>query len=248
MYYFSYYYIAFFWTVSGDAWRTRNNANYRLVCVNAKQRHSFIRFQHLGSEHLLIFGPEWILKIMMYFFSPLEISTEGMPTNSSNKPNIRGVTQVALLTPELSSLLLFVWNKPSNRRCEVTVGDKLQWSTIVFDTAWINILCCCFFPKCVVIFFPFCHLLFLWSPQTDLTNDEWASETLWPTHTDCLSRAAAVLKRLGVKRNATLETNAWSLWQLTALMAEGFFRGCSGSNPGKFPVEWRTRGSVHAQS
>lgn len=231
--------------VSGDAWRTCNNANYRLVYVNAKQRHSFIRFQHLGSEHLLIFGLEWILKIVMYFFSPLGISTEGMPTNSSNKPNIRGITQVALLTPELSSLLLFVWNKPSNRRREVTVVDKLQWSTIVFDTALINILCCCFFSQmCCYFFFPFCHLLFLWSPQTDLTNDEWASETLWPTHADCLSRAAAVLKRLGVKRNATLETNAWSLWQLTALTAEGFFfSGSSGSNHGKFPVEWRTRGS-----
>lgn len=139
--------------VSGDAWRTCNNANYRLVYVNAKQRHSFIRFQHLGSEHLLIFGLEWILKIMMYFFSPLGISTEGMPTNSSNKPNIRGITQVALLTPELSSLLLFVWNKPSNRRREVTVVDKLQWSTIVFDTALINILCCCFFSQMCCYFF-----------------------------------------------------------------------------------------------
>lgn len=119
----------------------------------------------------------------MYFFSPLGISTEGMPTNSSNKPNIRGITQVALLTPELSSLLLFVWNKPSNRRREVTVVDKLQWSTIVFDTALINILCCrFFFPKCVVIFFPFL------SPAVPLKPTNWFDEW-WVSERDALADA-----------------------------------------------------------
>lgn len=110
-------------------------ANYCLPLLKAKQVNSLMRLQQLWSECLLIFGPEWILRFKMYFLTPLGTSPEGMPTNSSNKPNIRGITQVAPLN-SLTQLPAICCLKQTPQ--QKVWGDCWGWTSKEHDCFWQN--------------------------------------------------------------------------------------------------------------